>query len=591
MELVPILIRKFDGGWNSETASDEINLNESPDMFNADFTKSGSVKKTDGSVELGSDADADINKCLAVASNRNGTDWLFKFVGTNLKIYDDVNNVYTVMMTGLTSGLKWGYDDFNNVIIFVSQVDAAMSFDLGKITRLNGAILNGAATIDVDDASQLATPAGTVVINGVEVSYTGRSGTQLTGCTGAIATPDNYLVTPKYTAHSGIPKGNMCINFGGRLIVAGVLDSGASTIYGSKATDRTNFTIAGGGAANDAFAEALPAKVNCIRKFLDDNSEERIMAFLNNNIIESVNVVDDATLGTLVSHTTFKQGVTALNHFSSVVGPNDIFHIDINKQVRTLGPNQTSTNSSTRNFSDTISANHRSLFRDNFNFDNSSAVILDNEYWCICRNENDTYNDTIIIWDMIQSAWRKRTGILANDIIAYNNSIVIASATLNKIYQIKPGELSDDNGVISFKYSLPDLDYNPLNVDKLRGLRISGIISSDCEFKVKVYSDFASNLLEEFVIRGDNTKITSTSSGDSGSFGNVVFGGVPFGGQDVPDRKFFMAQLNLKGFVDLENFRPVVENEQAGVYLEISKVKPIIATHKDEYFPGKFISN
>lgn len=586
MEKEPLLVRKFDGGWNTEDASDELNANESPDLENVEFTKGGAVTKAPGMVELGSDSDDETIAKLIKAPNRNGTDYLFKFSATKLKLYDAVNDIWSTIKTGLTSGLKWGADTFNNVTIFVSITDDAMSLDLGKITRLNGAISAGAATITVDDASQLAS-SGDVFINNTLVSYTGKSGNDLTGCSNAIDTPDNYYVTQALSTHAAIPKGNACVNFGGRLVVARVTGSGGATIYGSKATDRTDFTITGGGAANDAFAEAMVAQVNAIRVFYDDNSNERIIAFLSNNEIYTVGVEDDADLGTLVTQNWFKGNTTALNHFSTVVGQNDIFHIDLNNQIRTLGPR--TDDGSGRNYSDSISKKHKTLFRDDYNFSNAAGAIVNNEFWCICREENDTYNDRIIIFDQTKGAWRKRTGLMSADILEFDNKITIASAVENKVFQIDPSATNDDGNPIYFKYSTLDIDNTPLTFERVRAVRISGIISSNCSFTVKVYRDFGGVLLGTYTISGDNEDIINAISGGSGSFGSVAFGGMEFGGDEVNERRFFIAHLDLTNLPDLENFRVVIENNQQGVILEVSKVKPLIFAQKEDYFPSKYI--
>lgn len=587
MEKEPILIERFDGGWNSEDASDILLPSESPDPVNARFTKGGAITKVPGMVQLGSDSDSGKISGLVKSPNRNGIDYLFKFLGTKLKIYDSVNKIWSTIKIGLTSGEKWGDDTFNNILILVSQVDTAMSLDLGTITRLDGAIVDDQGTISVDDASQLAA-SGDVYINDTLVSYSGKSDNDLTGCTNAVATNDNYLVTQALTDQSAIPKGNMAINFGGRLIIAGVLTSGGSVIYGSKATSRTNFTIAGGGAADDSFAEALKSQIKAIRVFYDDSLNERIMVFLSSNEIYNIEVDDDATLGTLVFSRFFKGNVTAINHFSTIVGENDIFHVDLENQIRTLGPKENADGSG-RNFSDSISAKHKTLFRDKYNFSNSRGVVKDNEFWCLAREDNNTYNDRIIIYDQLKGAWRKRIGFMLVDILNYNNKITVADAVQNKVYQVDQSATNNDNNPIYFKYPTLDINKSPLTFERVKAVRISGIISSNCSFTVKIYRDFGVTLLGTYTIRGSNNDIIESILGDGGSFGSIAFGGVQFGGEEVEDRRFFIAHLDLKALPDLENFRVVIENNQQGVYLEIRKIKPLIFTLDENYFPSNYI--
>lgn len=306
-----------------------------------------------------------------------------------------------------------------------------------------------------------------------------------------------------------------------------------------------------------------------------------------NNAIRTMNVEDDALHGTLVILKFFKGSVTAINHFSTVVGQNDIYHIDFNNQIRTLGPR--TDDGSGRNYSDSISTKHKTLFRDEYNFDSSAGTIVNDEYWCICKEENDNYNDRIIIYDKNKHAWKKKIGIMSADILEFNNKVTIADAVTNKVYQVDTSELSDNNTNIKFKYSTFDFDKSPLRFERLRALRISGIISSNCIFTVKIYRDFGSILLGTFTINGNNEEIIGAVLEVAGTFGQVAFGGMEFGGDETKDRKFFIAHLELPNMPDLENFRAVIENNQQGVYLEISKIKPLIFTKNEDYFPSNYI--
>jgi len=585
MKKEPLLFKDFNGGWNTETASDEIAINESPDMVNVDFTKGGSIKKADGFVELGEDDDDGKITGIIKTPNRNGDEWLFKFSGANIKIYDDVNEVWNIIKTGLTEDQKWGNEVFDNIVYLCSTIDSHLTIDLGQIGRLASDILLGATSIELEDASTFDS-SGNVYINNTLVTYTGKSTNTLTGCSNAIATSSGYLCVKALSVYASTPKGNITAIFGGRLMIAGVTGSGGAVIYGSKATDRTDFSITGGAAANDAIAEAMDSKINSVRVFHDDNSYERLMIFTQNNSIYSTNIEDDATFGTLFSSSYFKKSVTAINHFSTVVGQNDIFHIDLNNQIRTLGPND---DGSGKNYSDSISLKHRTLFRDEYDFSDARSVIVDGEYWIITKEGTGDFNNRILIYDTARGAWKKRAGGVYSDIVEYKGKVTISSQAENKVFQVIPKTLTDDGKKINFKYALLDVDYSPLTFERLRAVRISGIISKNCNLTVKMYRDFGSVLLGEFTISGENSEIIGSIADVSSSYGSVAFGDVPFGGDEDEDKRFFIANLDLRSLPDLENFRIVAENKQAGVYLEISKIKPIIFSQDEEYFPENYI--
>jgi len=584
MEKEPLLFRNFNGGWNTETASDEININESPDMVNVDFTKGGSIKKADGLVELGSDSDSEVITGLVEAPNRDGDEWLFKFSGAKIKIYDDENEIWQTIKTGLTESQKWGDVVFNNIVYLGSKIDDHLTINLGQIGRLSSSITAGATSIELDDASAFDS-SGNIYINNTLVSYTGKTSNTLTGCSNAIDTPAGYLCVKTLSVYASTPKGNILTLFGGRLMVAGVTGSGGAVIYGSKATDRTDFTV-GMGTADSGVAESMDSKITSIRVFDDDNSQERLVIFTKNNSIYAVDIEDNADFGTLFSYADFKKSVTAVNHFSTVVGQNDIFHIDLNNQIRTLGPRD---DGSGKNYSDSISLKHRTLFRDEYNFSEARGVISDGEYWIVTKEGTGNFNNRVLIYDMARGAWKKRIGGVYSDILEYKGKVTISSQVENKVFQVIPKTLTDDGKKINFRYSLLDVDYNPLNFERLRAVRISGIMSKNCELTVKMYRDFGSVLLGEFELKGNNNNIIGAVGGTAGSYGSVAFGDIPFSGEEDEDRRFFIANLDLRKLPDLENFRVVVENKQAGVYLEISKIKPIIVSLDEQYFPENYI--
>ena len=586
-EKLPILIRRWDGGLNKELASDELQLNMSPDMANANFDKGGSIKKEAGFEELSSDdEDVDIEDLWAIF-DRQANEWLFKICGEKIKLYDTTNDIWATIRAGLTASKPWGHSVYNNVLYAGNDTDNAVSLDLSKITRLDGAILAAATDIDVVDASNLAA-SGDVYINNTKVSYTGKTANKLTGCTNAIATADGYLVSQTFTAHASTPKGYIYEIFGGRLIIAGVSGSGKATLYGSKATDRTNFTIAGGGAANDGFAEVMPAGINSIRGFLDDNGNERIMAFCHNNQIYALEVDDDATLGTLLFRKVFKQGVTALNHQSTLVGDNDIFHIDLDNQVRTLGARHAEQGIN-KVFSDSISKNLKAYFKNDCDFDDARAVIHNDEYWLGLKEGSGDGNNAFFIFNKATGAWRRRIGVSPKVVVVFQNKIVFADSFNNKVFQIDKDLKNDDGNNIYFKYSTGDLDWSPLKFENVVLVKISGIMSSNCAFKVNIYRDFGSVKIGSFELKGNNSDIIGSILEKSGSFGNLVFGRRPFGGKTGDDKLFFFASLNLDSLPYLENFRVEFICDQKNSYLEISKMKPIIITKKEGFVAQNYI--
>lgn len=578
----PVLVKGFSGGWVTEIISDALDINMSPDLENVDFSASGSVKKTWGYEEIGSDSENAINTRIMVVPDRQGVEFMFKKCGTKIKLWDDVMSRWDTIVASLTNLDVPVFEYFDGTVYFISDVDHARSLDLIKNTRLTADVTLGATTVNVDSTAQFGST-GTFYLNSALVTYTGKTGTSFTGCSGVVASLDNSRVFIESTDVGGsnqIPKGTITAQFAGRLFVAK-----NSTIYGSKLNALTDFAVSGSG-TGDAIQKTIESKANALKVFYDDQNNLRLLSFAANNKIYVHDVLDDADLSsTLMTSSQFKDNVTAINQLSTLVGPNNLYHVDFRNQIRSLGQTYASKGVN-KVYSDSMSKFHETLFKLHYNFENSRAIIYGNEYWCICREGDGAINNRLIIFDFEAGNWRLRTGINANDIAIYNGDVVFASASENKIFRFNEELMSDDGENIYFKYSTPDLDIEKLRFERLKRVRVAGFISKGCVSSAKVYSDFGSKLLGSFILLGNDTDITGLNINKDATFGGMVFGDQVIGGESAGlDIRFFIADLQLDNCPDIENFRVVFENNQSNVYFEITAIKPFIEEKNQDYWP------
>jgi hypothetical protein len=587
-EKKPVILKSFSGGWVTEIISDSLDINMSPDLENVDFSASGSVKKTWGYEELYSDSENAINNRLIVVPDRQGVEFLFKKCGTKIKLLDETIGRWDTILAGLTDNDVPVYEYFDGTVYIISDIDEARSLDLIKNTRLTADVLLGAATVDVVSTAQFGAT-GTFYLNGAIVTYTGKTATSFTGCTGVLASENNsraFITMTNVGGANQIPKGTITAQFAGRLFVGK-----DSVLYGSKLNDLTNFAVAGSG-TGDAIQKTIESKVNALKVFYDDQNNLRLLSFAANNKIYIHDVLDEASLSsTIMTLSMFKDNVTAINQLSTLVGPNNLYHVDARNQVRSLGQTY-ATKGVNKVYSDSMSKFHENLFKLDYHFDDARAVIYGNEYWMICREGNGAVNNRLVIFDFEAGNWRQRTGINANDIAIYNGNVVLADATRNMVFKFQESLMSDNDESIYFKYSTPDLDLDKLRYERLRRVRVAGFISKNCLSTVKLYSDFASNLLGEFTINGNDTNITGKLLGKDATFGGMVFGDQVIGGESGGmGIRFFLADLQMTDCPDLENFRVVFENNQANVYFEVTAIKPFIEQKNEDYWPVNKIKN
>ena len=587
-EKVPVIIKDFSGGWVTEIKSDSLEINMSPSLENVDFSASGSVKKTWGYEEMAADPEDALNTRLIVVPDRQGVEFLFKKCGTKIKVLDKVMGRWDTLLTGLTDGDTPVYEYFDGTAYIISNVDNAVSLDLIKNTRLTADVLLGATTVDVDSTAQFDA-SGTFYLNSAIVTYTAKTATSFTGCTGVIASGDNSRAFVPMTDVGGaneIPKGTITAQYAGRLMVMK-----NSTIYSSKLLDLTNFTVAGAG-TGDAIQKTIESKGNALKVFYDDNNALRLLSFAANNKIYVHDVLDDAALSsTIMTLSLFKENVTALNQLSTLVGPNNLYHVDARNQLRSLGQTFASKGVN-KVYSDSMSKFHEALFKLSYNFEDARSIIYGNEYWMICRQGDGTINNRLVIFDFDAGTWRLRTNINASDIAVYDGDVIFTDAVTNKVFRFDETLMSDDDETLYFKYSTADLDLEKLNFERVRRVRIAGFISKNCKSTVKVYSNFASKLIGTFTLDGSNTEIVGTATLSDSTFGGMIFGDEIIGGTSSGiDTRFFIADLQLNDLPTLENFRLVFENNQSNVYFEITAIKPFIMSMNENYWPESKIIN
>lgn len=739
----------------TETLPDIIDIKKSPQIINADI-KSGAIKKDKGWTRLGTGLLPSFCDTLIPISNRSGSEYLLAKCGTELLIWDEINEVYNIIATGLIDADRPGNVYFDDVLYLCNINGPALKIDFSKVTRLNGAITIGATSIALKSTASLPT-SGQVYINNVIVSYSGisplldqsqltqdssvafgkinttgsnnriaqlftpttaildgvhlykaadtgtftgtvtigiyqiilphstdglitenllgsvsytnaqwlvlptgdftaivstgavtmvpgggnqywiviscstsddsnhpnlginsvggyaggnfeywnggdqwvtvsteslyfetfsYSGSSLTGCVNAPDAPNDSLVIAPPILNPKIPKGNICVYYGGRLFVASPINS---ILYGSKVADLSNFSLLGSG-VGDAIEATLEAQINSLRAFPDDAGNIKLMAFVSNNKIVACDVNDDANVdATLFTKFDFKVGVTALNQFSSIAAVNEIYHIDLANQVRSLGQAYINRGMTTV-MSDVISLEHESLFRDQYNFSNAHGVIFNNELWMIAKEGTGQNNNRTLIFDIAQKNWRKREDVFANDICLFKDKITFADNSTKRICQLDES-LACDGQPFRLSFETLDINNNNLGFKRLRRMRVLGKMGYKGVLVFSAYINYRSELVGQWIISGSDSGITIIPVANSGAkpgFGDSSFGDSMFGGQGNNSVAFFIVDLEMDER-DCENFRLVVDNNQSDVYIEIDKIKPIFEVMDDNYFPINFI--
>lgn len=227
--------------------------------FNVRFTDEGGVRNRQGFtqlVDVGTSAKVD-DACTLTKYNvsfwKSGTKI---FVATKAQL--DLGLAYDIGLTRTATEKDFLFPHDSDVYA-TNETDTFTRIAVSKATLV---IADTDVVITVDDISQFASGGGTVYINGDSISYTGVSGSNLTGVTG-IATGGhavNSIIT-QTTAISGAPKGS-CM---GEIEDAALVGKGSTLHASLTATDSQpelfyDFTI-----ANGATSKRMSSDIKCIK--------------------------------------------------------------------------------------------------------------------------------------------------------------------------------------------------------------------------------------------------------------------------------------------------------------------------------------
>ena len=118
-----------------------------------------------------------------------------------MRVYDSDNAVWEVLEDNLFESKTWTFAPFNESwderIYMCNGYDDILKWN-GATTLINGALSGAETTITVDDTDSF-TESGTLVLEGTKVTYTGRTGTTFTGCSGTPAASDNVMIMQAIT--------------------------------------------------------------------------------------------------------------------------------------------------------------------------------------------------------------------------------------------------------------------------------------------------------------------------------------------------------------------------------------------------------
>jgi hypothetical protein len=391
-----LIVDRFEGLYTAKD-SDQIPFAKSPIMLNMRVGGSH-VRGAEGYSLIGT-RDATAGKILSQYTyKRNDGDEVMVRVKDNstntiLEWYDATNDEFYTLLGGLTTGKKMGFAEFNtstaNNMIFCNGVENLSTWT-GAITRLTSAVSASDTTINVSSTADFPAT-GTIIYNGTEIAYTGKTATTFTvGSAHASAGADDGVAEAVDDAtHSALTKGNILLSAKDRLWIAGQPDNPSGLDYSDEGDA---FTFTGGANRANSGAEdffGIGGKITGLAE-----KDEEIIVFGEDGADGFSFIYPTSTTKAPNFREIFRgESVGCLNHESIFKIQNEVYFANKNG-IQAVSDLQ----GSEKVFNKSITRDILPTLKD-FVFTEASSIYYDKESILLiaCKSDEDfTANDTVI---------------------------------------------------------------------------------------------------------------------------------------------------------------------------------------------------
>jgi hypothetical protein len=546
-----ISLKDFGGGLYTSKNGTQIPDNCAQSIVNIEFDVENGIGIRRGYEDLSTGLSG--TKAITSAhvfTQRDGTKIRIVSSDTFLWWYDSTNESWYKLLTGLTTGLKFGFADSNTTTedrLFFGNGTENLSEWSGNITRLTAQVNATDTTINVADTSKFPS-SGTIIYNGTEIAYSGKTATTFTVASAhaSAGADDGVAEAVDDTTHSADPKGNILVIFQDRL---GIVQTDTNLITLSTSGDHTDFSTD-------------PELINIVEGAGNitgaDVKDDRLVVFKTNAIIPIF--IEQTGIATTTQFARIQPLIVAEDSgaevFTAVHGADNgnIFFVSGNGGVKELDNVQAA---EVRFKPLQLTAHIRPTIED-FDFSDAQTIQYDKKILVACKETSDSsFNDTVIMLDM-------RHPNQDNDFQWYATSIFTgwnvgawfvdganlffgSSAEETKVYHAFQG-FDDDTAIIPSLWKGKSLDFGePFKKKKNLMYGVYGLIGENTNLEVRIdYDDGSLGSISDD-IEGDGG--SNSFSGEyltdpiSSAFGSDPYGFTAFGG------------VALSGDSDLLSFR------------------------------------
>jgi hypothetical protein len=480
---------------------------------------------------------------------RDGSQILVAAQGSNLVWFDEVTQTYANLNSGYTSA-DFGFAEMNistdlHSYLYFGNGVQDFSRWTGEHTNLNGALVGGEVTINVDSTTGFPA-SGTLRIGTTDVTYSGATATSFTGAVGTPAAADNLPISQAVQTYSGNPKGNIYIAFDNRLFVAGITAS-PQAVYFSRyadATDYTSATVITAATADDPGIFNLVEGGGPVTAMVCD---EQFLYMFKENIIYSATLSDSLySLAPLKPFDGRSQTTGAKSKRSVFVGGNSVFFVSKDNQIYSLQRVEQLDYPQMVPISENIQPTV-----DGLDFSSLSGIVYGRLAYFSCRASADSdNNDVVLVYNIHHGTWD--TPVInfgASDWTVYKidgvERLLFGDAFSSNIWKVTDTPVDYEYSTTA-SWRTKQYDFGQESTLKqLDAVFLEGYIDGNTELTVNLYlDDNGFTDLTSTVITGTETDFLFSTT-TLNAFGLTPFGTEVFGSNvDSSGRKKFRIFLN-----------------------------------------------
>jgi len=569
----PLLqLSDFVGGINTKQRPSKIAPNELVSIIGMDFV-ANSLQRAMGYSKFGTESEPTlVGKSLYTHRILTGTDVLIKTIGTKIKFYDSVDDAwYLLTDAAFTANLRWSFATFNSYLYGNNGTDSWIFWKGSTLTTITGALSPGGTTIDVQTGKgALFAASGTVMIQDEAITYSGKTGDQLTGCTITAAHAAGSTIVQKLdsTTYVALSKASRISFHSNRLYM--IDHDNPNIIRHSKLADNTNpetdlvnFTVAGTGAGDAGYGIA-PEEVVSIQQLINGNQTSVLMAMCKDGVAYAFVVTDSSggtTTNAFIPMRTMNS-YPAAAHMVEVC-ENDVAFVDQMGHIRTLGYGDINTPLNVSTISKNIEPSLEAMA-----FADGAIKYFKRKLRVTGMTTNAATNNFTFYHDSNYNSWGAHGHLDVVDYAIYNDSLYALSTISGNVWKLED-TYEANGGTYYSEFTTKSLDANePLVYKTALKMRLCGFITSNCNSYIDFFFDDSDQPIT-FLVNGDDSDIIGPTP--NVAVGSVVFGAGVWGG-GLPsgvNRKNFYAELLLNDLVPFFKLAVRVRIDDKNVDFEI----------------------